>query len=484
MRSKTGFGRVMPRARRRSATRRIRPQSFRAPAQTPLFVGTDHGNPIVLPADHFAPKQQGGGWGAFAEAFLRANEDAFRSLELEPEIGAGVQGTVIRLRPGGRAGAMPLRSAQTNHVVGGIVVKPRFDWAGVGRVLSEIGWHASPQFVDLPLVPGSGREVPPWVLAGPVIARLAELLERVRRGYREAHEVLVKPRGHIVWPEYVSGPLRTGNWHHLPCRFPELSNDPHLRALVKWCLERVRRDLLIAGGGDRTALSLVTLADRLIDLLRDVYPMVPRRNELEMRLGTNRLENAAIRRGIEAMGWVVDERGLGGGRELDGLAWHLSLSELWEKYVETIVRSEAALVGAEVKSGRCGETVFPIRWSDSSLRGLSHLVPDFVVRRRDEVRIVDAKYKAHFAELDEAGWLRMAEDSRDAHRADFHQVLAYASLFDATHTTVTLVYPLRQSTFNALHARNRSTARADLTYGGRHVRAELRGIPFGGADRV
>ena len=466
-------------SRRRKGQRRYYAQSFRAPTQKPLFVGTDHGNPIILSAEHFAPKQQGGGWGAFAEPFLRANEEAFRCLELTPELGAGSQGAVIRLRPGGRAGAMPLRSAHTNHVVGGVVVKPRFDWTGVGRVLSDIGWHASPRFVDLPLVPGSGREVPPWVLAGPVIARLAELLERVRRGYRDAHEVLTKPRGQIVWTEYLAGPLRTGNWHRLPCRFPELSNDPYLRALVRWCLERVRRDLLETGAGDRTALSLAAVANRLIDMLRDVHPLVPRRNELESRLGTSRLENAAIRRGIEAIGWVVDERGLGGGRELDGLAWHLSLSDLWEKYVETVVHREAALIGADVRSGRRGETVFPIRWNDSSLRGLSHLVPDFVVRRRDEIRIVDAKYKAHFAELDEAGWLRMAEDSREAHRADFHQVLAYAALFDAAKTTVTLVYPLRRSTYEALASRGRATAKASLTFGNRRLDAELRGLPFG-----
>lgn len=44
----------------------------------------------------------------------------------------------------------------------------------------------------------------------------------------------------------------------------------------------------------------------------------------------------------------------------------------------------------------------------------------------------------------------MAEDSREAHRADFHQVLASAALFDAAKMTVTLVYPLRRSTYEAL----------------------------------
>jgi hypothetical protein len=98
-----------------------------------------------------------------------------------------------------------------------------------------------------------------------------------------------------------------------------------------------------------------------------------------------------------------------------------------------------------------------------------------------ELRIFDAKYKAHFAELDEAGWLRMADDVRDSHRADMHQVLAYAALFDATKITTTLVYPLRPSTFAALRSRDRDIARAHLFHGGRQLTLELQGLPFGGA---
>jgi len=469
----------MPRVAKRSTAKRIRRYEFRSPEQRPLFVGTDHGHPITVSADCFAPKQQGGGWGPFAESFLRTNDIAFKNLELQPEVGVNSQGSIIRLHPGGRAGAMPLRSAQTQQVVGGIVIKPRFGWGGVGRVLNEIGWNTSLEFAELPMVPGSGREVPPWVIAGPVIFRLAELLSHVRRGYREAHETLTKPRGKIVWKEYLSGPLLAGMWHQLPCTFPELSNDPQLRSMVKWCLQRLRRDLLETGGKDKTAITLAMVAEKLIELLRDVNPRVPRKAEIEQRVGNSRLEPEAILRGVEAMGWIVDERGLGGGRELDGLAWHLPLAELWESFVETIVRREAALVGAEVRCGRKSETVFPIRWTDPSLRGMSHLIPDFVVRHRDHVKIIDAKYKAHFSELDESGWLRMAEDSRESHREDFHQVLAYAALFDANQTTVTLVYPLRQSTYEALSARKRDVVRADLSYAGRTIQAELRGVPFG-----
>lgn len=465
-------------ARRRAAPPRA--ASAKVAAQKALLVADDHGAALTVSPEHFAPKTQERGWGSFAESFLRTNEQAFRELGIEPRIDAGVAGTVVRLVPGAQAGAMPLRSGQTGRVTGGIVVRPRFGWSGVGNVLREVGWAASPKFSDLPLVPGSGREVPPWVLAGPVLARLAELLQNSRRGYRPAREMLTRPRGHIVWTEYVARSLATGRWHRLPCEFPDLSNDPHLRALVKWCLDRVRRDLGSVGGTELNALTLVAVADRLIESLRDVPMLMPRKAELNS-MSTNAAVTSAVamQQGLEAMGWVVDERGLGGGREMDGLAWRLGLPELWESYVEAVIRREAAQVGASVRSARRRETTLPIVWSASGVRSMSHLAPDFIVRNGGRLQIVDAKYKAHFAELDESGWYRMRDDVRESHRADFLQALAYASVFDAKETTVTLVYPLRRETFDTLKSRGRDVAHAQISYGGRPVRAELRGLPFG-----
>lgn len=156
----------------------------------------------------------------------------------------------------------------------------------------------------------------------------------------------------------------------------------------------------------------------------------------------------------------MDARGLGGGREMDGLAWSLPLHVLWEHYIEGVARREDALVGGTVRVGRKRETVFPLEWSDPSHRSLGHLVPDIVVFTSSAVHVIDAKYKAHLAELDEHGWMRFAEDAREAHRADVHQVLAYASLFEAEEVIASLVYPLRRGTFEALSrtGRDRSVA--------------------------
>jgi 5-methylcytosine-specific restriction endonuclease McrBC regulatory subunit McrC len=179
------------------------------------------------------------------------------------------------------------------------------------------------------------------------------------------------------------------------------------------------------------------------------------------------------------MGWIYDERGLGGGRELDGLAWQLPLDRAWEAYVEAITREDAARTGGHVKVARLGETLFPLLWTDSLHRSLGHLEPDIVVQRGRFVQIVDAKYKAHLAELDEHGWRQFADEARGHHRADVHQVLAYAALFDADHVKASLVYPLRLGTYTALAAQGKDRSLAELTYGGRRVELELRGLPFG-----
>lgn len=470
----------------RAGQRRLRSfyrRSVVEPLQKHLLVGVDHGTPIEVSPHIFGVSQRGGGWGAFAQSFIRMNEATLNALDTKAELAPSSDDAVLRLIPGSRAGAIPLRSAQTGRVCGGFVVRPRFGWAGVGSVLGEIGWHACPEFVDAPLVPGSGREVPPWVLAGPIIVRLESMLRELQRGYSVVEEVLSKPRGKVIWNRYSSESLGRGYWERLPCRFPDLGRDEHLCGTIRWALERLRRNLLQVGGKDRIATELAKHAQRLVESISGVRPVLPNPYQLK-RLQAGRLPGESVlRSGLEAIAWIVDERGLGGGRELDGLAWQLPLDRLWEMYVESTVRTEASVVGGDVKVARLGQTTFPLQWSDPSLKTLGHLAPDIVVRCGQSVQIIDAKYKAHLAELDEAGWHRFADHEREAHRADLHQVLAYASLYQADEVTAVLVYPVRQDTWEALRDRGRDSSRAELLHGGRRMSVELRGLPFGKVSR-
>lgn len=311
-------------------------------------------------------------------------------------------------------------------------------------------------------------------------ARLAELVREMKRGYEFVDETRGQPKGTIRWAEYARRSLAHGTPHRVPCRYPELGADPHLSRAIRWTVERVHRELSVAAGRDRIAAELVARAMRLLELLRHVVSERPREEQLRsMVMGG--LIGEVLRRGLQAIGWVVEERGLGGSDTWDGLAWTLSLERLWEQYVEVGYRDEARRTGATVRVGNKGETTFPLRWSSPAGRSMTHLVPDLVIQHADEVHIVDAKYKAHFAELDERGWRDFEAAERDAHRADVHQILAYASLYDARKVTATLVYPLRQSTYEDLAVRGHDRTVASLYHGHRELTLELRGMPFGSA---
>ena len=443
-----------------------------------MYRAVDNGPGVALDADAFGGSGEEG-WGRAYESFLRLNESALASLGAAARFDRTPRGPALTLHPGGHAGAIPLRSATTGHVAGGFIVRPRFGWTGVGNILRGTGWSSAPDILPMPLVPGSGREVPPWVLAGPVIARLQAMLERIKRGFDLREATLRSPRGTIRWLQYARESLPRGRWHHVPCRFPDLSTDPLLRGAIRWTLERVLLELTASGGQDRVAIELGNNARILLDRLTDVASVYPR-PEIFTRMSTgDPLLEHAVRHGLDAIGWVRDERGLGGGQQMDGLAWSLPLDRLWEDYVASLIADEVRVTGGTLRVARRGETVTPLHWSDPTHRSLGHLAPDIVVSRSGSVRIIDAKYKSHFAEIDEQGWRQMADEIRERHRADLHQVLAYSALFDAPEITATLAYPLRRDTWTSLRRRGLDRSSADLYQGGRHVKLELWGLPFG-----
>jgi 5-methylcytosine-specific restriction endonuclease McrBC regulatory subunit McrC len=304
------------------------------------------------------------------------------------------------------------------------------------------------------------------------------LLAQLKCGFDFKEATTHAPRGTIQWSKYLRTSMPTGRWHQVPCRFPDLSTDPILRGAIRWTLERVLEELGLVAGDDRVALDLRTDAMRLLEQLGDVARVYPRAELIGRMSGEDRLLAQTVRSGLEAIGWVRDERGLGGGRQMDGLAWSLPLDQLWEDHVAARVKEQVRQEGGVLRLGRRGETVTPLHWSDPAHRSMGHLAPDIVVTRSSSVWIVDAKYKAHFAEIDESGWRKVAEQLRESHRADVHQILAYSALFDAPEITATLAYPLRRRTWLSLRERGVDRAVADVYNGSRHVRLELWGIPF------
>lgn len=447
----------------------------------------DNGPAVPIDSGPFIPSSRSAstqGWGVYAENFLSVNRSAIQALGLTPEIRSSPRQAKLCFRASDKIGAVPLKSVANGRIAGGVVVAPRFGWRGIGSVLSQIGWAAMPNILALPSVPGSGREIPSWVIAGPVLHRIEALLRNLKRGYQEREEVLRRPRGTILWGDYIKGSLARGHWDRLPCRFPDLAADPRLRGMARWTIERVYASLVRSPEQDQVASALIQLSTHLLANLSDVMALFPTERALQAVLRGSLIASPALRAATEAMEWVVEDRGLGGGRTLDGLSWALALDQLWEAYVEAIYRKEAAMTGASLLVGRKHETIVPVQWMPSWNRSLGHLVPDLVLQKGATVEIVDAKYKAHLAEIDAFGWRNLREEVQDAHRADLHQILAYAALYDAEVITATLVYPMPEGLWKELHAKDLDITRAEMNRGSRHILLKLRGLPFGVRPRA
>jgi hypothetical protein len=409
---------------------------------------------------------------------MQANRPQLNALEVEAQLVSKSDEIQLRLKPGGTIGAVPLRAPDTHKITTGLIVRPRFGWAGIGPLLQYIGWAATPRILEMPLVPGSAREVPTWVLAGPILRRLEQLLQNLRRGFNVQEEVRQTPRGQILWQRYITNHVVHGAFHQLPCRYSDLEYDRLLRSYLRWGFERVYYSLISYAALDVIARQLAEQAQALILQVQDIAPRAPDRRTLQQILQSVDLPSDILRHGLQALGWIVDERGLAGEAEIDGLAWTLPMYDLFERWVGHLVSYWAKSVGGEVRAGYRGQTNVALDWSRRSVDALSSLIPDFVVRRGDQVFIFDAKYKGHFEEFDEQRWFDLRDELHAEHRHDVHQVLAYSSLYQASTISAALIYPMRLSQWERLAHYNQTVISAPLTQSGRQLDIRLIGVPI------
>lgn len=445
--------------RARGRTQRGRERATRAllelPPARPLLHAVDHGDDVRLTGDLLGVA--GDRW---VQPFLDANHTHLKRLDIRATVDVR-SGVSLRLTPGRRIGAVPLLSPATRRVVAGLLVSPRFRWSALGAVLGDVGFATEPSLGGSALVPGSAREVPTWLLAAPVVRRLERMLAHRKRGFVERSEHRQSPRGRVDWNRRATRDVPAGRWSTLPCHFPDPDDDPALLAAVRWTLGRLDDDLAPLG----EALAARLLRVRVADLQTRVGPG-PSRRPASWEAPAS---SAWVADALQAMGWVAEERGLGGARSLDGMSWDLRIDELWETWVDAFVATLAPRCG--LVAMRRGHTTRGLHWT-TPVTSMRALIPDSGLRSPERVVWIDAKYKAHLQLLTHHGWTGLGDTVRDAHRADLHQALAYAALDDHTRVDSMLVYP-------QLSEDHAPVGIASIAAGRRRVRLMLVGLPFG-----
>jgi hypothetical protein len=233
-------------------------------------------------------------------------------------------------------------------------------------------------------------------------------------------------------------------------------------AAVRWTLARLDEDLAALGelGAARV------LRARVAELRTAIGDGGLRRPVVQPRAS----DSAWVAEATQAMGWIAEERGLGGSRVLDGMAWDLAVEDVWEAWVDRFVADLAPRCG--LVALRRGETARRLNWTTST-SSMRMLIPDSGLHAPGRAVWIDAKYKAHLQLLRRDGWSRLRTAVQDAHRADLHQALAYAALEDVDEIDSILVYPESPT-----EPRTRPGI-ATIAAGRRRLRLLLIGLPFG-----
>ncbi|MFB6232350.1 MAG: hypothetical protein ABEL04_14465 [Salinibacter sp.] len=414
--------------------------------------------------------------GQLARQFLDRNAGVLQDFEVEGDVVYYGDSVRLSFETGRTTGALPLISPTTGQVDYGLVIRPRFGWQGVGRALLHTGWRRPPDLLSLSSLPQSDRRVPPWVLASTVLRRIDRLLGNLTREFQITEEDRRQPRGRIQWGTYVENRAARGQFLSVPCRYPELQDDAFLRGAIKSTLQKQRRSLERERGAGPMVLQLIEKCQRLLREVQEAPSVSPDPARLRRFQSRQPLRQEVFERGLEAIEWTLEERGLAGLGELSGLPWRLPMDTFFEAWVETVAERYCKLRGGTLQTGREDETVVPLSWNPPYLGSQSSLRPDLVIDKGDQTIILDAKYKSHWEELDAQEWRQTRQSLRDQHRTDLLQVLAYANLADKSHVTTCLIYPCHHSTWESLAERDRLAHRAELGAGSRTVELVLAAV--------
>jgi hypothetical protein len=415
-----------------------------------------------------------------ADQFITQNRPFLEALHVCIRRDYDGSDVLLLVESGSAVGAVPLLSPFTARPDYGLVVQPRFPWSGIGPMLAEMGWLVSPTPLRLPLLKRSERRVPPWVLSFMVLARLSALLDRLDRRFDLTVEDRMAPKGTILWGQYAGRNMARGQFLSVPCRYPDLRDDRSLKGAIRFAIERQLQSLETQREQGAFVHRLIGFAETILLRVRTVPACCPSPQDIGGWL-RRPLRSETFFEGLQAIDWTLEERGLAGLSDLEGIPWTMPMEVFFEAWVETVLHTVAIRTGARMKVGRKRETTSPLAWEPPYLGSQKSLVPDMIMELEGHTFLFDAKYKRHWEEFQGGSWGALEEQLRETHRQDLLQVLAYANLADAPLVVCCLVYPCSHATWESLRRRDRLFHRAELPSRSRRIQVWLTAVPMSAA---
>lgn len=409
--------------------------------------------------------------------FLRLNQAVLMSFGVTGELEYDGIESRIRFTTGTTVGAIPLLSPSTGQHDFGLIIQPRLEWLGIGEMLGVMGWKIIPDILDLPLLPRSARNVPPWLISAIVLQRIQALLNQLQRRFEIVEMDLLAPRGTVQWEHYARTRIPQMQFLSVPCRFSDLRDDRDLKAAIHFALRVQFESLQSQRAAGYFVLQLIDICERLLKRVNDVTPRSPTPTILISWFKTP-IRSPVFRDALQAIQWTLDKRGVAGLADLQGLPWRMSMDEFYEAWVESIATKLSPRLGGTAKIGRKRQTLTPICWERPRFGSQSSLIPDIVIHRQEQTIVIDAKYKEHWEDIQSYGWYRLSEETQERHRNDLMQVLAYSSLFSTPSVVACIAYPCHEKTWASLKSRNLCYHKASVHSGTRSVNLILAALPM------
>lgn len=411
------------------------------------------------------------------EQFEAQNRSLFSRLDVRVAHNFDGKDLLIRLESGSGVGAVPLFSPTSARPDYGLVIQPRFPWVGIGPMLAQMGWRIVPTPLKLPLMKRSERRVPPWVLSFMILARIKALLDLLSRRFETVDELRAAPHGHVRWSMYATRHIPRANFLAIPCTFPDLRDDRFLKGAIRYALERQLQSLQTQIEHGAFIHRLIEFCQQMLQRVCMVPVYVPSAAMLTSWL-QRPLKSQFFAEGLQAIEWTVEDRGLAGLSDLEGIPWTLSMEQFFEAWTETILQTVARRTGGQLKVGRKRETTQPISWNPSYAGSQKALMPDLWLEWNSTTLIVDAKYKRHWEELHEHSWSQLEEELREQHRNDLFQILAYANLARTQQIIACLAYPCSFDNWKYLKEKGKLLHKAEIAVGSRLLYLWLTAFPM------
>src|SRR5262249_29162679 len=151
--------------------------------------------------------------------------------------------------------------------------------------------------------------------------------------------------------------------------------DRQLKGAIRYALERQLQSLESQREHGSFVHRLVQLCQLLLHRVSGVPVYRPSAMALTAWL-QRPLKAEHFIAGLEAIQWTVEERGLAGLSDLEGIPWTMPMEQFFEAWVETVFQAIALKTGGVLKAGRGRETARPINWYPGYIGSQQSLVPD------------------------------------------------------------------------------------------------------------